>query len=129
MAAIAGVDQATWSRWERGLLEPTLGQIASVRAEAKRRRLRWNDGLLFETPLDSAGAIIGSFGGPDAFERAIGLPSGHGRVMKHRDSIPPRYWSKIVEQAALRGLDGISYETLANIASLNGASSQKRGAK
>jgi len=48
MAAIARVNQATWSRWERGLLEPTIGQIARIRAEAKRRRIRLDDRLFFE---------------------------------------------------------------------------------
>jgi transcriptional regulator with XRE-family HTH domain len=48
MADIAGVDQCTWSRWERGLRDPSLVQLKAIRDEARRRRLRWNDSWFFE---------------------------------------------------------------------------------
>jgi predicted transcriptional regulator len=51
MGLIAGgASQATVSRWENGELEPNLSQIALIRAEIKRRRLRWKDIWFFEVP-------------------------------------------------------------------------------
>ena len=43
MARIAGVSQATWSRWETGHHSPKLENIRAMRAEACRRKLPWND--------------------------------------------------------------------------------------
>lgn len=48
MATVTGVNQGTWSRWERGLLEPTRAQLNRIRAEAKRRKIAWNDAWFFE---------------------------------------------------------------------------------
>lgn len=47
MGRLAGVRQATWSRWERGLREPTRVHLDRIRAEARRRKLRWDDGWFF----------------------------------------------------------------------------------
>ena len=47
MAEIAGVRQATVSRWETGELEPSRDQMAAIRAEAIRRGVEWSDGLFF----------------------------------------------------------------------------------
>ena len=47
MAAVAGVTQSTISRWESGNGSPDLDALSRIRAEAKRRRLRWRDGALF----------------------------------------------------------------------------------
>lgn len=52
---LAEASQPTVSRWERGTLEPTQGQLARIRAAAKERRLQWSDGWLFEAP-EEAGA-------------------------------------------------------------------------
>ncbi len=49
-AEIAGVTQATVSRWEDGTLAPSLDELARIRAAAGERRLRWNDKLFFTTP-------------------------------------------------------------------------------
>ncbi|WP_410052164.1 helix-turn-helix domain-containing protein [Bradyrhizobium sp. SZCCHNS30571] len=46
MAKIAGVRQATISRWEAGLTDPSLKHLKRIRAEARKRRLAWNDCLL-----------------------------------------------------------------------------------
>jgi transcriptional regulator with XRE-family HTH domain len=47
MAVIAGVEQATVSRWETGVNEPSLRHLKRIRAEAHRRRLQWDDKWLF----------------------------------------------------------------------------------
>lgn len=51
-AAIAGVTQATVSRWEaaKGGAAPTLDELARIRDEAARRRLRWADKMFFDRP-------------------------------------------------------------------------------
>lgn len=46
-AAIAGVTQATVSRWEKGG-SPTLEEMQRIRAAAAERRIRWSDKLFFE---------------------------------------------------------------------------------
>jgi len=57
--------------------------------------------------------IIDLFGGPGAFEAAIGLSEGHAKVIKHRDSLAPEYWDRTVEAAAERGIPGIDHKLLA----------------
>ncbi|MBW7968139.1 helix-turn-helix transcriptional regulator [Bradyrhizobium sp. BR 10289] len=47
MAEIAGVEQPTVSRWEKGTHEPSLTNLERIRAEAVRRGLAWDDGLFF----------------------------------------------------------------------------------
>lgn len=53
-AAIANVNQATVSRWERGELSPDLDQLGAIRAEVLKRDLPWNDGWLFDVPSREA---------------------------------------------------------------------------
>lgn len=57
MAATAGVEQGTWSRWERGLRQPTLDALTRVRNEAARRGLAWDDRWFFEEAARAPEAI------------------------------------------------------------------------
>ncbi|MGJ4857038.1 helix-turn-helix domain-containing protein [Labrys sp. La1] len=56
MAELARTSQATVSRWETGALEPTRDQLAMIRDEAKRRRLKWRDAFFFTPPHNSEAA-------------------------------------------------------------------------
>jgi predicted transcriptional regulator len=47
MAVIAGVEQPTVSRWEAGINDPSLRHMKRIRAEARRRRLQWDDDWFF----------------------------------------------------------------------------------
>lgn len=49
-ARIAGVSQATISRWEKGEQEPTRDKLALIRDEARKRRIFWSDAWFFEAP-------------------------------------------------------------------------------
>jgi transcriptional regulator with XRE-family HTH domain len=49
MAQIAGVRQATISRWEHDIHAPSLPEMGRIRAEAIRRGLEWDDRWLFES--------------------------------------------------------------------------------
>lgn len=47
MARIAGVSQATISRWENGV-SPSQDDMARIRSEALNRDIPWNDRWFFE---------------------------------------------------------------------------------
>ena len=53
MGVIAGVPQATISRWEAGLLEPSLTELARIRSEALRRGVAWDDSWFFHRATDA----------------------------------------------------------------------------
>ncbi|WP_210312663.1 helix-turn-helix domain-containing protein [Brucella intermedia] len=48
-SALAGVTQATISRWENGVA-PSLDEMKAIRAAASDRKLRWDDAWFFEPP-------------------------------------------------------------------------------
>lgn len=61
--------------------------------------------------------VIDAFGGYAKLAEAIGCPAGTASAWKTRGSIPVRYWSQIVARAAALGIEGVSFEALAKIAS------------
>lgn len=54
-AAIAGVVQATVSRWENGV-SLSLDDMKAIREAAKARGIDWNDEWFFEEPASGAPA-------------------------------------------------------------------------
>lgn len=54
-AALAGVTQASVSRWEAGGA-PTLDEMQAIRKAAADRGIEWNDAWFFEAPADNAAA-------------------------------------------------------------------------
>lgn len=57
MAKIAGVGQASVSRWEAGVQEPTRAELSRIRDEAAARTIRWQDEWFFEQPEIDTAAI------------------------------------------------------------------------
>jgi transcriptional regulator with XRE-family HTH domain len=53
-AEVAGVTQATVSRWERGEFEPSRDELVRIRDEARRKRIRWRDSWFFDQPSEGA---------------------------------------------------------------------------
>lgn len=54
--AIAGVTQATVSRWEAGLLAPSLNELDRIRATAKERGVRLKPEDFFAKPQSEVAA-------------------------------------------------------------------------
>lgn len=50
------------------------------------------------------------------FASDLALEYGTAKAMRRRNSIPPNHWRTIVEKADERGIDGVSYEALADAA-------------
>lgn len=63
--------------------------------------------------------VIDAFGGSRAFADALNIDEGHARVMRWRDSIPPHYWTEVAEEAARRGIKGVTLDVLAAIVAAN----------
>lgn len=60
--------------------------------------------------------IFTAFGGAAALARAIGIEPVHAQTMKARRSIPAPYWSQIVTAAQERGIETVTLEALAEMA-------------
>lgn len=60
--------------------------------------------------------VIDAFGGYAKMADAIGCPPGTASAWKTRGSIPVRYWARIVEEAEVLGIAGITFELLGRIA-------------
>lgn len=51
------------------------------------------------------------------FARDIGVTTEHAAGMRRRDSIPAAHWNEVIYAAERRGIKGVTYELLANLAS------------
>ena len=51
-AEIAGTTQASVSRWEQGIQEPSQSEMERIRSEAVLRGIDWDDRFFFETPVE-----------------------------------------------------------------------------
>ncbi|QRY68176.1 helix-turn-helix domain-containing protein [Ensifer sp. PDNC004] len=49
-SVVAGVTQASVSRWEKHDVAPSLDEMTRIRQAAMERDLPWNDRLFFEVP-------------------------------------------------------------------------------
>ena len=60
--------------------------------------------------------------------RDLGLRrAGHGAMMKMRGSIPPQHWPRLVEAAAERGIEGVTFEALAIAHAANAPAPKQEG--
>ncbi len=66
--------------------------------------------------MQTFAAVITALGGSAVLAQAIGEEKGTVRQWKGRKSIPAKCWPKIVQAAAERGKDHITYEKLAELA-------------
>jgi hypothetical protein len=60
--------------------------------------------------------VFEAFGGATMLASAIGIRPGHAQTMKSRGSIPPEYWSRIVNAARERRIKGVTHQALSQIA-------------
>jgi transcriptional regulator with XRE-family HTH domain len=49
---IAGTTQASVSRWEQGIQEPSQSEMERIRSEAALRGIEWDDRWFFEVPSE-----------------------------------------------------------------------------
>ena len=66
--------------------------------------------------FQSFAAVIAAWPSRRDFESDLGLRGGLAAVWKHRDNIPARSWSRVVEAARTRRIGGVSYGLLARLA-------------
>ncbi len=65
--------------------------------------------------MQTVAEITAAFGGPAELGRAIGVTTEHAAQMRRRNSVPVRYWPKLIEAAAGRGVGGLTYEALVKV--------------
>ena len=56
-AKALSVNQSTVSRWERGELAPSLDELATIRALADARGIKWSDTWFFDSPTEPEEAV------------------------------------------------------------------------
>lgn len=61
----------------------------------------------------SISALIANWKTIAEFAVDVGCGYEAARQMRRRESIAPEHWSKVVEVATAKGIDGVSYEWLA----------------
>ena len=60
--------------------------------------------------------LMGLWPSVSEFARDIGVQPTHAHVMKVRGSIPSARWAAVVEAAKTRGIPGVTFEKLAELA-------------
>lgn len=70
--------------------------------------------------------IIKAFGGPSALARLLAVSPQAVTNMRARNSIPSEYWARLVQAAATREIEGITFEALAKIAEQPSKPSKRR---
>ncbi|MFC3635811.1 hypothetical protein ACFONL_00155 [Camelimonas fluminis] len=60
--------------------------------------------------------MIEALGGTVQFAKDVGCSVSTASSWKIRNSIPPRYWPRVVDIARYHRVPGISFETLAGLA-------------
>lgn len=64
--------------------------------------------------------LIGLWPSAEQFARDLGLKhTSHGRAMRARGSIHPRWWDAVVLAASKRGFYGVNHHVLADIHAAN----------
>ena len=61
--------------------------------------------------------VISAFGSTAVFADAVTVPYQTAAAWKNRDSIPAKYWKKIIQAAEKQKITGITEEALTKIAS------------
>lgn len=70
-------------------------------------------------PMQRFSDILAEWPSHAAIEDDLGVKRGLPAVWRHRDSVPPEYWLALVDAAQRRGIEGVTLEALARIASSN----------
>jgi hypothetical protein len=66
--------------------------------------------------MDTFSDLISDLGGSAAVANRIGLPAGHVRQWRKRNSIPPHYWHDIVDVAKKQGKREVTVTALVDLA-------------
>jgi len=64
---------------------------------------------------DSHSEIIAQWGKTAIFADEMNVPLERAKGWRKRNSIPADYWSRCIECAELRGIEGVTWETLSGI--------------
>lgn len=54
-------------------------------------------------------------GSIQAFADDMGMPYPRAQLMRHRNSINPKYWNKLIEVAKARGVRGVTIKRLSEL--------------
>lgn len=62
--------------------------------------------------MNTFSQLIDECGGVQAVSDALGVADSHVRVMKARNSIAVDHWPKLIDLAAAKGLEGVTFQSL-----------------
>ena len=66
--------------------------------------------------METFSQIIDALGGPTAYASLVNTSPQNAWQMRDRNSVRPAFWPATVKAAAVMGIDGITFESLAKIA-------------